>query len=112
MHADSRNNAHVEPVAPQGQERMYLLHLDHRFPSFRDRKCQHNLALLDALPPRLLVRHLRDVPSQNISLHTDLPIIYTHQRDKIITRAILAVYLQRTMARGAGYSDDKGAELA
>ena len=58
---------------------MHLLHLDHRLPSLRHRKRQHDLALLDALPSRLLVRRLRDVLNQHIPLHTDMPIIYTHQ---------------------------------
>lgn len=86
---------------------MYLLHLDHRLLSLRDRKGQHNFALLDTLPSRLLVRRLGDVPNQDIPLHTDLAIIHTHQRHNIIARPILAVYFQRTIPRGAGYSDDK-----
>jgi len=91
---------------------MHLLQLNHWLPRFCDGKRQHYLALLNALPPRLLGRCSREVPHQHISLHRAHPIIYALQGHEVVSRTILAAYLKSAVPSNARDDDIERAELA
>ena len=90
---------------------MHLLHLDHGLSRFCDWKRQHDLALLDALPSRLLGGCLREVPHQNIPLYTALPAGYTLQRHAIIFGTVRSPHLKSAVLNGAWDGYRKGAEF-
>jgi hypothetical protein len=91
---------------------MHLLILDHRLARFCDRKRQHYLALLDALPPRLLRGCLREVTHQHVPLYLAFPVMYALQGHEVVAGTIRTSHLKRAVPSGVWDGDIKGAELA
>ncbi len=91
---------------------MHLLFLDYGFTRFRDWERQHDLALLNTLPRRLLAGCPREVPHQHVPLHLVHPFTYALQGHNVVTGTIFAPDLESTRPSGAWDGDSKGAELA